>query len=796
MPPKVSKSTIPNPSTGFIGLFSNVKVGLVLLGLLIVYCAVGSAGIPISYALWEPATWQQVREHPWFEMTEMEWFQWWPFLVLIGLTCLVMATTTIRRIPLNRINAGVWMVHTGLITLAVSCVVYFSTKIEGDVPVARAMVVIDVPGAEQARLLAMPGNSAVVRTPAGDWSFRITSIDPTWELLSGDDKGTRAFAITMSVQPPADSDTQAFMRQLIVGFPQYTEDIVRSGNAHQPMSRAKKLFGRALVDETLKVELEPVVVDRFYLQADPALYVRAITDGKPGDWVQRPVVDLPRFNDRVADINRVWPAPGGKLASPINIAVPSIDPNDPLAGEDIIITDYLRHARMATRSLPVADGPVSPAARMQVRIGDASPTTYELFAKDPQSNTAPPDIITFAWVDTESAIRIVPEIRIEVPEFNVDVVVPVQGLVDANPEIDFVEVEGTPFKWRVRFIDDKLVVAGKVRPLAQVELTDGEQTWRRWTFEDPSLNGDLEEEPDSPGFDRLVPADDRIRTTYKPATGSIVPFVLIAGPDESQLRLLSRMTRAPKMVDVTIDEPLEVAQGAQFTVTRYAPRTRTETRPAITPHHQRDPRTMDRASMLRVETPGGTPAWLSMHQYPFERAELAIPGMGYAPTSIRLDNGQFIQLLYSREHRPLNGEVTLEGFRIKSHVGGFTGTVSSVLDWVSSLRFDGGEPVEVSVNNPQAFGGYWFFQSQWDPPDPRGERTGGIPSAGRNYTVLGVGNRRGVWFMLFGAIISTLGMMYAFYVKPVLRRREIERVHASTQPSVSTQESTVTETKS
>jgi len=777
-----SKATSSNPSTGFIGLFSSVKTGLVLLGLLVVYCAVGSAGIPYSYELWEPATWNQVREHPWLEMTEMEWFQWWPFLVLIGLTCLVMAITTIRRIPFNRINAGVWMVHTGLITVAISCVVYFWTKIEGDVPVARAVVLIDVPGGEQASVLAMPGNGTVVRTEAGDWTFRITSIDPQWELLSGDDKGTRAYAVTMSVQPPADSGTGTFMRQLIVGYPQYTEDIVRSGNAHQPMARAKKVLGRALVDDTLKVTLEPAAVDRFYLQAEPALYLREVIDGKPGPWVQRPIEDLPRFNDRVADVTRVWQAPGGELASPIDISVASIDPADPLADVDVRITDYLRHAQMATRSLPVTDGPISPAARMQVRIGTAAPTTYELFAVDPASNTAPPDIITFVWIDDEADLRIVPELRIEVPEDNIDIVVTVPGLADANPAIDFEPVEGTPFKWRVRFIDDSLKVAGQVRPLAQVELTDGERTWRRWVFENPSLNGDLADEPDAGGHDRLIPPDTRIRTTYRPATGSIVPFVLVAGPDESQLRFLFRMTRSPKVVDVQVDEPIAVAEGAQFTVTRYAQRTSTETRPAITPAARRDPRMMDRRSMLRVETPGGPPAWLSMHQYPFDSRAMSIPGMGYFPTTIRLEDGRVIQLLYSREHRPIDGEVTLEGFRIKSHVGGFTGTVSSVLDWVSELRFNDGAIVEVSVNDPKSFGGYWFFQSQWDPPDRQGERTGGIPSAGRNYTVLGVGTRRGVWAMLFGAILMTLGMLYAFYVKPVLRRRELQLVHMTTEP--------------
>ena len=132
-----------------------------------------------------------------------------------------------------------------------------------------------------------------------------------------------------------------------------------------------------------------------------------------------------------------------------------------------------------------------------------------------------------------------------------------------------------------------------------------------------------------------------------------------------------------------------------------------------------------------------------------------------------------IQLLYSRASAPIGGTVQLDGFRIKSHVGGFTGSESSVLNWISDLRFDEGDIVSVSVNDPQPFNGLWFFQSQWDPPDPRGVRTGGVPSAGRNFTVLGVGNRRGVWTMLFGSTLSVIGMMYAFYLKPILRRRKI-----------------------
>jgi len=87
------------------------------------------------------------------------------------------------------------------------------------------------------------------------------------------------------------------------------------------------------------------------------------------------------------------------------------------------------------------------------------------------------------------------------------------------------------------------------------------------------------------------------------------------------------------------------------------------------------------------------------------------------------------------------------------------------------------EPVSVSVNDPISHDGLWYFQAQWDPPDTavaEGERA----SLGLNYTVLGVGNRNGVYTQLLGCCISVLGMIYAFYVKPVIKRRRQEEVLA------------------
>ena len=43
--------------------------------------------------------------------------------------------------------------------------------------------------------------------------------------------------------------------------------------------------------------------------------------------------------------------------------------------------------------------------------------------------------------------------------------------------------------------------------------------------------------------------------------------------------------------------------------------------------------------------------------------------------------------------------------------------------------------------------------------------------ATRTQTVFGVGNRQGIWPMTLGCVLITAGCLYAFYVKPVLKRR-------------------------
>ena len=119
-------------------------------------------------------------------------------------------------------------------------------------------------------MVVTPGNTTQI---GGNRTFTITRINPNWELMSGNDKGKMAYTVTLSVE----GDGETFMRQLIAGYPEYTEDIVRSGDPKQPMARAKNVVGRALFDEDLDMQLMYDSKDEFLLTQSGALYLRELT---------------------------------------------------------------------------------------------------------------------------------------------------------------------------------------------------------------------------------------------------------------------------------------------------------------------------------------------------------------------------------------------------------------------------------------------------------------------------------------------------------------------------------------
>ena len=778
------------PLTWLLDVFSSIWLGVTLMIIIFVYSSIGSAGLPVHWNILEPASWKNVREL--IEMSEFQWFHWWPFDLMIALFCINLTVATIRRIPFNRMNLGVWMIHTGLIVLAIGSVIYFTLKREGDAPVPRRQVVIQVPGAEPATMVASPGNELIVGRGMDAWRFRVASITPDWELLSGDDKGTRAYKVTMDVRSP---DGNSFMRELIDGFPQYTEDLVRNADAaaagSPPFARAINTIGRRIVDDSVQLALEPVMVDRFWLMETRAIHLREVGSDT---WVERPVPWMPMFQDHVRDMTDVWTVPGDQLdpVRPIRVSVPAVSPDDPLPGVDFTITDYLRYAVMQERRLPGGEQ-LDPAAAVRLTSRDGTSQVFELAAFDAEDSSALRGALSFHWAaDEEAAQRwlspVAPTIRVVMADGTTEDV-PVDRTARMDPNLAYRPVPGTSYEWRVEAFEDGLEFEpGRSFSVAIVGIRDGSRTYTRWVFDDPALTRDV---PEGGSIADHVAGtvDPGITLAYRP--GTPVAIRLVAGPEEDRLRISVPQpgAAAPRAFEIQPRQPVLMPGDLQLVVERYAPRTRVLERPLIIPRKQRDRDVGMMASMIRLEVPVGSgprpiwQEWMPYHLYAFQSKAHAIRRFRYEPSVLELPDGRRIEMKFSRQTAPLDEAVRLKEFEVVARIGGFQGDTSSIRDWRSMVSFSDGEggwteTVPVHMNNPKQAGQYWFFQAQWDPPDqPR--FTGDPGSAGLNYTVLGVGNRHGVNVQLAGSIISVIGLMYAFYVKPWLRRRQLIAAYAA-----------------
>jgi hypothetical protein len=749
----------------FVG---SVWTGITLLVLLFVYCSIGSA---------VPA----LRQMRMFEMTEFEWFHWWPFDALVALICLSLVVVTVRRIRFEPVNYGVWMIHGGIIVLAVGSVIYYGTKEEGDAPIARRQVVVRVPGSEPATVVAMPGNDTHVGPPDNPYHLQVTDIDPQWEMLSGDDAGKRAYKVSVRVENAA----EPFIRVLLAGYPQYTEDLVRSTEPGPPWTRAVKALGKPLVDETLELSLEYAPQQWFYLSNDMnkswALYLREVVDdGPPSPWVQRPIKGLPLYNDYVADLEDVWP-PGGQgphRPRPLRVEIPpAADTGDPLGDVTIIATSYLRYATMDTRRR-MGEGIFDPAVDVRLEAADGRRQEHQLVAFDAARRSREQGQLVFEWIDDPGRIDALldvrePVLRISVPEVSVEIEAPVRQTTRLDPELPFTPIDGSDYSYRVQFLQDGLrLSAGEVISVAVVEIKSAQRTFVRWVCDDPSKTRDLPDSDDTEAaHSEALETDPGIDMQYLPGAHPAA-VTIVGGPGEEELRLaLATGGAEPQVHDLATGRPVDLGGGITLTVLQFAARTSLAARPAIVPPSQRDRDFRAQLAMVQVELPEAGRAetyWLPFHHWPVRDPSRSLRG-AYRPTEVVLGDGRRVELMFSRQRRKLPSPAVLEDFVMDTHLGGFTGRNLSVLNWTSEVRFrdgDGWTPVErVSVNDPQEHGGYWYFQAQWDPPDPQ-RGYGGL-----NYTVLGVGNRHGVNVMLLGCCLSVLGMIYAFYVKPVIKRR-------------------------
>lgn len=791
-----------NQSAGVVrpllDFFSSIWLGVILLTVLFVYSAVGSAGfwIPGQYAFVNDHDWAHeltfglqwtqlhIRQAPGLEMTEFEWFHWWPFNLLIAMICINLVVATIRRIPFNTLNLGVWMIHTGIIIIAVGSVMYFWTKLEGEAPIIRRAVTINLPGADPVTFPALPGNRMTVDAEDGRYGFQIASIDPNWEILSGDHRGERTFAVFVMVQGPG----QPFVRTLLADFPQYTEDSIFTNDPSQPRARAINAIGERLVNERVQLSLDYKPQSEFFLVDRPAIYLRE--KGRT-EWVQRPIPNLPRYNDYLRSRSEVW-AESSRLTSDnfrprdLKIALRASEPNDPLPDIPIEITHYVRYGFLESRRA-AGGNRIDPVVSVRLSNDRGQSQDYQMIAFDPVNQVVEEGRMRFVWVENEEEFTRAgefrsPRLRVRVPGEDIDLTVDVTGEAMGD---EFLEIDGTEFAYRVDAVEDGLDLGGPDPvSVAIVQIQSPERTFQRWVFSDERLgNRDFRLGDGGAMHEQPLDIDERIQMRYLPGRRP-APVTLIGGPSEEDLHLMLAIgAETPTIQPVGPGQRVEIQPGVFLQVIAFAPRTWSETRPVIVPPEQRDRDARQQRSLVRTHVPVGTghSAWMPFHIYPFRSRTDALRRYPFRPAEIELADGRVIELLYSRERRELPTPIALNDFILTSHIGGFTGETSSIRDWTSVVSFWDAEEGDwvnqqtISMNRPGSYGGFWYFQSFWDPPEePR--REGDQGSAGMNFTILGVGNRNGVWTQLAGSIISVFGMIYAFYVKPVIKRRRQQNV--------------------
>lgn len=794
----------PRPARAVLDLFSSVTFGIVVLAVLFVYMTIGSAGLfyPVGLNIFKGENWhiEFVRQWRIFDLTEFEWFHTWFFNGLIAVLCANIIVTTVRRIRLSKLNAGVWMIHTGIIVLCIGSVVYFGTKVEGDATIIRRAVKFTWKGSGDARpvtMPALPGNRVDIPAPGGTYTFSIAEINPQWPIISDEHKGERAYSVSVAVTRP---DGERYIRQLLDGFPQYTEDVIPGKGRFKKLEESK---GAALFDADVSMELVPEPQDRFWLKDSWALYSRL-----PGvkDWSQRPIRGLARYNDYVPSEDDVWAAPGEPVpVVPLSVRVPAKDANDPLRDAQVRVTGYLRYAVPQTQMTTRGGASLFPVVELDFENKTAGGQRLSLAALDASANSAAQGLVAFRWVNDAAALErlrgsgqrrlsiVVPGVGGADPVRH-DVIISPEDL--QNPEnAEFKDVPGVPGKlaYRIKGSADNLAMGSPDESgnstiwVLMVEFKTPERQFTRFVADIPGRTRDVTDASDA--AHSMVMPDPSILTEYTPAM--LAPVTLAAGPGDLGLRVLLNTGGAVREQALKVGEAVQVNDQLTMTVRDWSPTGKVENRPAIVPQAQRD-KDIDRAfllSMVKVEiTRAGRvlERWLPFHRYSFVDDGQSDASMGrYMPETVRFEDGRQVELLFSRESMALPQRVALKDFRITSHVGGFEpGKSGSIRDWTSVLMFEdpsapGGWTDEqaMSTNDPVSHGRLWYFQSFWDAPRmPRFQ--GDIGSNGLNYTGVGIGNREGVYTQLAGCCISVFGMLYAFYYKPILRRRMKDRALA------------------
>jgi hypothetical protein len=678
-----------------------------------------------------------VRRVPGLEMSELEYYSWWPLRLILVLFVANMVVATVRRIEFTFRNIGVLTVHTGIVVIALGAVYYKGLKKEGDaVLMAGAVDPVSgkiTPGEPVDRFYDNTDVALIVRTGAAYEQRRVTGI-PRYHEYGLTEVGGQsvsdvagyqrpwlewpARSLSRPVPGPVDAPSEPFSLR-VVGYAPYAD----------PYRDWVRVDGEAPDATPLRV----VMLHASLKKGESPDASAPLDDGATGD---------PYFAFTLAP----------------NLAADRASEQEAFAVE---YTMGMSEERWRDLSEPLPDGtrhalvvevpgetpfravyPVEEGARLQ-----AGQTGYSLEVRG-LSPTPPFPIITPGYQGASSSVAIV-RVRTPAgelfdryvyhrfPEINQDMLQQVneRGMPsrrDADPAIRIALVEAD--KVRAYFSEDAV---GGVRVLVRQ-------------------------------FGGRVDAHGPL------AQGQHVPLV-----PKVKLRLAESWAHA-----VRVDRPLptpEIERDAKSVGTHEHAMLGVEvisgkTRRVVWLPFERywSPGTK---SERTVVVPGVGPLTLA-----FARLQHALPGF-----VIRLTDFEMIAYDHRGAPRDYQSRVRVTpvdnaGFDEYEHVTQLNAPLRAPFMWDDSRRSWPANFV-LSLAHGVSPNQYKFSQAGWD--SQGWERTQRLADTGQakapsvRFTILGVGNNPGIHAIALGGVLMALGIPWAFYLKPYLVRREKARVQAA-----------------
>jgi hypothetical protein len=742
-----------------------------------------------------------LRRLPGVEMSELEFYGWWPLRVILLAFVLNMVIATARRIEFTFKNLGVLTVHSGIILIALGSVYYNTNKLEGDT-----------------LLLAGPPDPA-------------TGIPAVGPPQSGFHDNTRV-ALHLSFGG-------AFEQRPIPDLPRYNAYNLRAvtGATASDSARPNSPWSDPEADaRTLDIPLPPPTnpaVDRAlrkrleaagFSAAETALMLaRGVTasefvtlGSRASNLPEETLRELVRRTiARSLSLRVVGYSPYAELMPDyVKADLAQRLPNDPPRP-----VWFLRTLR-AGESKPAPDAPaifVLPGLpTTRVESDGALSMEYTLGRFGGMNEDRFRDLSERLPAGTTHAIVV------EIPAVKDASGQPVRVVRPVAPGVKFA-VAGTGYVIEVKGLDPQpefpIITPGyegTTSSVARLTITTPTgESFDRWVYHRfPEISQDLVPGQGDNGMPKRRTTDPAIRVGFIDASASIAVYVDSPAPEV--VRAVVRRQGGDVLVlppsPIATPIPVLSDQLALAITDRWEHSTPVE-RPVPVPEMRQDRSrlgTHDEAALaLEVSWHDDTiphgQAWSRILWLPFTKY---MDNSRPTERALTLPDGRNLTLAFGRIHHTLPGmNLRLKDFEMIAydHRGSPRDYQSTIMVDSTTGRFEDYEHV-ASLNYPLTAPFIWsdsrgflgnligtfaaglnpaqfkFSQAGWDAggwqETQRLADSGQLKRPFAKFTILQVGNNPGIHIIALGGILMGLGIPWAFYVKPWLVQREKRRIQA------------------